>query len=120
MRRLRLALCSKVDIANESERTIGLIIWFWIVIASLLISYGQNYYIKKVRSNRVDQTDNPEKNTSLNPIQNFKNVIFFLSYKTKEHDSDELIQSVRMGRRIEIFYLVQLVLVAILCLYIFR
>ncbi len=98
---------------DNFETVILWIVFIWIVVSSFLFSALEDRIIKRLKLSLGNNDHAVGKSTLSNPLQNFKNVIFFFKYKADSSDSDEVKSLLRKGKIINIVYFVQFAIIGI-------
>ncbi|WP_371195582.1 hypothetical protein [Glaciecola sp. SC05] len=98
---------------DNFETVIIWIVFIWIVVSSFLFSALEDRIVKGLKLQLGNNAHAIGKNTFSNPLQNFKNVIFFFKYKADDNDSDEVKALLRKGRILNILYYVQIAIIGI-------
>lgn len=98
---------------DNFETIIIWIVFIWIAVSSFLFSALEDRIVKRLKLSLGNNAHAIGKSTFSNPLQNFKNVIFFFKYKADASDSGEVKSLLRKGKIINIVYFVQLAIIGI-------
>jgi len=98
---------------DNSEMILLWVVFIWIWISSFLFSYMEDRIIKKVKFILGEKANEIGKNTFLNPIQNFRNMLFFFRYNVDASDPKVVAMLIRRGKYLNILYFTQLACIGI-------
>jgi hypothetical protein len=96
---------------DSSETVLTWAVFIWVLVSTFFMSGVEDRIVKKLKSILGEKANVLEKNTFSNPLQSYRNMVFFFRYKLDAATPEEVTKLIRRGRYLNVFHFFQLALI---------